>query len=665
MKSLYALPILVATIIMTACASIGRPDGGARDEQPPVYVRSNPTPGALNVDGRNITIVFNENVQLEDAFNKVVISPVQLEAPQISANGRNVRVQIRDSMKANTTYTIDFADAIKDLNEGNVLDGFALDFSTGETIDTMRVSGMVLGASNLEPAQGVLVAAYSNLSDTAIRTLPPDRIARTNQYGMFTIRNLAPGTYRVYMLNDINRDWHWDRSEDVAFLDELIVPSTEAITVTDTLYSSTGGDSLVTRPGTMFLPNDILLNWFNEDYKAQYIKDYKRPERRKVNIEFGAPSDSMPEIRIVDGPADASLHGLTSDRWATTVASLTKDTIAVWLSDTMVINTDSLRLSVRYQKPDSLERMVWTTDTLRFYFKSPRRSKKEIEADTLPPRYDLLKFDLQLNGGVQEVYSPLKFKVDQPLVSLDTSAVRLEHQVDTLWMPINGWNIVPDSLNPVFTSVISTEWIPGDKYRLSVDSAAVVSIYGEHNRPVSTEFNVRSLSDYSNLDFVLQGADSTTIVQLLNSSDEPVAEQPVVNGRAKFKYLAPAVYYARVFFDTNGDGKWTTGKLDSIQPEEVAYYPSKIELKRNWDVEQQWNIYETPLDRQKPYALLKNKPKLKRGERDPREEIKNEDEEDEFMGGGFGNRNNNSNKGSGGRRPMGGGFKTATDNLRR
>lgn len=665
MKSLYALPILVATIIMTACASIGRPDGGARDEQPPVYVRSNPTPGALNVDGRNITIVFNENVQLEDAFNKVVISPVQLEAPQISANGRNVRVQIRDSMKANTTYTIDFADAIKDLNEGNVLDGFALDFSTGETIDTMRVSGMVLGASNLEPAQGVLVAAYSNLSDTAIRTLPPDRIARTNQYGMFTIRNLAPGTYRVYMLNDINRDWHWDRSEDVAFLDELIVPSTEAITVTDTLYSSTGGDSLVTRPGTMFLPNDILLNWFNEDYKAQYIKDYKRPERRKVNIEFGAPSDSMPEIRIVDGPADVSLHGLTSDRWATTVASLTKDTIAVWLSDTMVINTDSLRLSVRYQKPDSLERMVWTTDTLRFYFKSPRRSKKEIEADTLPPRYDLLKFDLQLNGGVQEVYSPLKFKVDQPLVSLDTSAVRLEHQVDTLWMPINGWNIVPDSLNPVFTSVISTEWIPGDKYRLSVDSAAVVSIYGEHNRPVSTEFNVRSLSDYSNLDFVLQGADSTTIVQLLNSSDEPVAEQPVVNGRAKFKYLAPAVYYARVFFDTNGDGKWTTGKLDSIQPEEVAYYPSKIELKRNWDVEQQWNIYETPLDRQKPYALLKNKPKLKRGERDPREEIKNEDEEDEFMGGGFGNRNNNSNKGSGGRRPMGGGFKTATDNLRR
>ena len=117
MKSLYALPILVATMILTACASIGRPDGGARDEQPPVYVRSNPAPGALNVDGRNITIVFNENVQLEDAFNKVVISPVQLEAPQISANGHNVRVQIRDTMKANTTYTIDFADAIRILTK--------------------------------------------------------------------------------------------------------------------------------------------------------------------------------------------------------------------------------------------------------------------------------------------------------------------------------------------------------------------------------------------------------------------------------------------------------------------------------------------------------------------------------------------------------------------
>lgn len=647
MKSLYALPALIAVLILTACASIGRPEGGRRDEEPPVFVRSTPAPGAVNVDGRRLSIYFDENVQLEDAFNKVVISPVQLEAAQISANGRRVSVELRDTLKPDMTYTIDFGDAIKDLNEGNVLDGFAIDFSTGTTLDSMRVSGIVLGASNLEPAQGVLVAAYSNLSDTAVRTLPPDRIARTNQLGQFTIRNLAPGTYKVYMINDINRDWHWDRSEDVAYLDELIVPSTKAITVTDTLYSSTGEDSLTTRDGVQYLPNDILLNWFNEDYKAQYLKEYARPDRRRVTLELGAPADSLPELRIVDGPRDTSLAGLTSDKWATTVASLTKDTITVWLTDTMVMNTDSLRLSVKYQKPDSLDRLVWTTDTLRFFYKAPRRSKKEIEADTLPPAKDVLKVELKLNGGVQEVYNPLKISIDQPLMSLDTSAVRLELMVDTLWTPIKGWTIEPDSVNPVHLKKIRQTWKPGEKYRFSVDSAAIVSLFGEHNKPISTEFTVRKLDEYSNLVFVMPGVDSTGIVELLNSSDEPVKAVPVVDGRADFRYIAPNTYYARMYFDTNGDGKWTTGKLDSIQPEEVAYYPKKLVLKSNWDVEQTWDIYEVPLDQQKPYAILKNKPKLKRGEERPKDEDE-EEEKDEFMGApNRGNSNKNRLPGRG------------------
>lgn len=647
MKSLYALPALIAVLILTACASIGRREGGRRDEEPPVFVRSTPAPGAVNVDGRRLSIYFDENVQLEDAFNKVVISPVQLEAAQISANGRRVSVELRDTLKPDMTYTIDFGDAIKDLNEGNVLDGFAIDFSTGTTLDSMRVSGIVLGASNLEPAQGVLVAAYSNLSDTAVRTLPPDRIARTNQLGQFTIRNLAPGTYKVYMINDINRDWHWDRSEDVAYLDELIVPSTKAITVTDTLYSSTGEDSLTTRDGVQYLPNDILLNWFNEDYKAQYLKEYARPDRRRVTLELGAPADSLPELRIVDGPRDTSLAGLTSDKWATTVASLTKDTITVWLTDTMVMNTDSLRLSVKYQKPDSLDRLVWTTDTLRFFYKAPRRSKKEIEADTLPPAKDVLKVELKLNGGVQEVYNPLKISIDQPLMSLDTSAVRLELMVDTLWTPIKGWTIEPDSVNPVHLKKIRQTWKPGEKYRFSVDSAAIVSLFGEHNKPISTEFTVRKLDEYSNLVFVLPGVDSTGIVELLNSSDEPVKAVPVVDGKADFRYLAPNTYYARMYFDTNGDGKWTTGKLDSIQPEEVAYYPKKLVLKSNWDVEQTWDIYEVPLDQQKPYAILKNKPKLKRGEERPKDEDE-EEEKDEFMGApNRGNSNKNRLPGRG------------------
>ena len=631
-------------LITAACASIGRPEGGARDERPPEFVRSNPMPGSLNVDRRTINIYFDENVQLDDAFNKVVVSPVQSEAARVSSNGRRVTVQLNDTLLPNTTYTVDFADAIKDLNEGNILDGFAIDFSTGDVIDSLRISGIVMAASNLEPAQGILVGAYSNLDDTAVRTTRPARIARTNQLGQFTIRNLAPGTYRIYAINDINRDWHWDRSEDVAFLDSLVVPSVRDIAVTDTLYAADGGDSLISRAGIQYLPNDLLLTWFNEGYTAHYLKDYKRPERRKINLGMSAPPDTMYEVRIVDGPSDTTLFGRLSDEWSVAQYSAKRDSVTLWIADTTVLRTDSLRLSVRYLKTDTADRLVWKTDTLRFYYRDPRKTKKEIEADTLPPRFDLLTIQAKY-GTSQDVNVPFRLTVNQPLVSLDSSAVRFETLVDTTWQAVpGGFKLESDTLDPVLGMVIEHTWKPATKYRFTVDSAAFVGIYGEHNPPFKQEFTVKALEEYSNLFLTLVGADSTAVVELLSTSDQPVMSSPVVDGKATFRFVKPGTYYARMYFDTDGNGKWSTGMLDSIQPEEVAYYPSKIDLKRNWDIEQTWDIYATPIDKQKPYAILKNKPKLKKGERAPVED--DEEEEDPFADPWMntGNRNNLNNR---------------------
>ncbi|MCM1037488.1 MAG: Ig-like domain-containing protein [Bacteroides sp.] len=294
MRRLLPTIASAAALLLAACASVGRPEGGPRDVLPPEPVRSNPAQGERNVKRTSFTITFDENIALDDAFNKVVISPVQTDPPQVSANGRRITVNLRDTLEPDRTYTVDFGDAIKDLNEGNVLDGFALEFSTGDNIDTLRISGRVMQASSLEPAQGMLVAAYSNTADSAIRTLKPDRIARTNQYGQFTLRNLADRDYRIYALNDLNRDYHWDRSEDVAFLDTLIRPYVTTVWVTDTLYDSLREDSIVQREGRRYLPNDVLLTWFNEGYRAQYLRDYSRPERRKIQLLLGAPAQSEP-----------------------------------------------------------------------------------------------------------------------------------------------------------------------------------------------------------------------------------------------------------------------------------------------------------------------------------------------------------------------------------
>ncbi|MDE6082043.1 MAG: Ig-like domain-containing protein, partial [Muribaculaceae bacterium] len=278
------LVAVVLSLLMAACASMGRPEGGPRDEDPPVYVRSNPMPGQVRFDKNRVEIFFDENVQLDNPQSKVVVSPAQRLTPQVIAGCKRITVELRDTMLPNTTYTIDFADAIADLNEKNVLDGFALDFATGDSIDSLRVSGMLFEARNLEPAQQMLVGVYSNIADSAISTLKLERIARTNQYGQFTIRGMKPGQYRIYAINDVNRDYKWDRSEDVAFYDFIIEPSAVNFEVTDTLLASDGTDSIAQRPGVQYLPNDILLTWFNENYTPQYLGDYKRTDSTRIAL---------------------------------------------------------------------------------------------------------------------------------------------------------------------------------------------------------------------------------------------------------------------------------------------------------------------------------------------------------------------------------------------
>lgn len=652
-KQLRLLLAMIAVAMLAACANMGRPEGGPRDELPPVYVRSNPAIGQLNVTNNKITVDFDENIALDDAMNKIVVSPAQRTTPAISSNGKRVTVELRDTLLPNTTYTIDFADAVKDLNEGNVLDGLALDFATGDTIDTLRISGMVFEARTLEPAQSMLVGVYSNLADSAITTLPFERITKTNQLGQFTIRNLKEGTYRIFALNDVNRDYHWDRSEDVAFYDVTISPSTTPITITDTLVRENGvRDSLVTRDGTRYLPDDVLLTWFNEGYASQYLKDYKRPERNKITMQFGTKADTLPILRLLN----THRAGDEISTWSMLDASPTLDTLTYWISDTSLISLDSITIEARYLRTDTNDCLTWGTDTLKFNFRSPKKKeekkkkkKDDEEEDTVPK---IPHMDLRVTSGTsQELNRGLVLTGGTPIVKFDTTAVHLEMQVDTIWYPIEAPRFSrPNPLKPLVFSA-PYEWEEGTKYRLTVDSAAVVDIYGLDNEPIQHEFTTKKSDDYSTVSFNISGLDGRpAIVEVLNSSDKVAGTAPVVNNLATVGYLSPGTYYARLYIDANGDGEWTTGSLtDSIhvQPEEVYYYPKRVTLKKNWTIEQSWDINELPVDQQKPQEIKKNKPKRKKGEQDT--PVNEEEEEDEFFDDPFMNnatRNGNFTNGN-------------------
>ena len=666
LRGMRLLAWFCAIVLFAACANMGRPEGGPRDEVPPKFLRSDPPPGATGVTRNRLVAYFDENIQLEDAFTKVVVSPAQKQPPSVSANGKRLTVEFRDTLLDSTTYTIDFADAIKDLNEGNILDGFSLDFSTGDSLDSLRISGMVLQAENLEPAQGMLVGVYSNLSDTALTTLPLERIARTNQLGHFTIRNLKPGAYRVFAINDLNRDYHWDRSEDIAFYDSLVIPTVEAINVTDTLYASNGEDSLVSRGGLKYLPNDILLSWFNLGYKSHYLSDYKRPDRRRVTLAFGAPCDTLPRVTIVDG---APGPGRDISEWAMLKANATLDTLEYWLSEPDVVAADSLRLSVTYQKNDSADQLVWTSDTLRFFFRDVEKKKKKdkkedkdvptftidsITGDTTflpPPDMEYLIIQSVNKGSSQDLNKKYIIQANLPIAEIEPTGYRLEIQEDTLWKPVPVV-LEPDSTDILLCRSINTEWVPGAKYRFTIDSLAVKSIYGPWNKVFVQELTAKKTEEYSSLKFVLPGIDTLqAVVQLLGANDAPLyqAIKKAGEGSVTLSYLAPGTYYARLFIDSNANGKWDAGNpVDSVrqQPEEVYYFAKKLTLKRNWDVEQTWNIDELAIDMQKPYAIKKNKPKLKRGEKPPVDEDVNEEDNynpfDRTGRNSVGNRTNSS-----------------------
>ncbi len=616
---------------MCACASIGRPEGGPRDETPPEFVTANPRAGSVNVMPQKVEVFFDENIKVEDVVNKVVVSPVQKQLPNISANGRRLVVNFRDTLIPNSTYTIDFADAISDLNEGNILDGFAIDFSTGPNRDSLVIAGKLFEARNLEPAQGMLVGVHSNLNDSAITKLPLDRISKTNQYGEFVIRNLAPGSYRLFAINDVNRNYMWDRSEDVAFYDSIIVPECHPIMVTDTLLSYTKTDSIVTRPGTQYLPNDLLLTWFNENYKSQYLKTYTRTDSMKIDFEFGAPADTLPDITVINGKfAGSKLNDL-----ALLEHSNLRDTLQYWITEPELASQDTILLEARYMRTDTLENLSLTTDTLRLTWSSKAKKakkKKAVEAEndstkTEQPDIEFINIT-PTSKSSHDLHRPLTLTINQPIANIDSTGVRLEVQVDTLWQAIPDVKLQRDSLHRLLNYHIDSQWVPSTKYRLVVDSAAVTSIYGLHNKKVSHDFTTKALEDYSTLKFSLSGLPDSTavVVELLNQQDKPVASAKVIAGEATFTFVESATYYARAFIDRNDNGLWDTGNMESHrQPEDVYYYPKKLNIKKNWDLSQAWNLQELPVDKQKPLEITKNKPKLKAGETQP-----TNTEEDEY-----------------------------------
>ena len=635
---------MAVALLLAACASIGSPEGGPRDYTPPQVMKSSPEPGTVNFKGNKVEITFDEIVNLKDQQKKVVISPAPKTQPLIRATGKKLTIEFRDELLENTTYVIDFSNAIEDNNEGNQLDGYSFAFSTGDEIDTLAVSGIVLRAKDLEPMQHIIVGLHSNLDDTAFTCVPLERVSRTNDKGMFTIRNLKPGSYHVFALNDVDGDYRMARTEDIAFLDEIIVPTTDEYTSQDTVFTFDHRvDTVVNATHTLFLPNDLLLCIFNEGYRSHYVRQTSRPADNKLHVLFGAPNDSLPGMEVIR-PAEHQRD------WFRVERTMANDSLFYWITDSAMIKTDTIIVAMTYLRSDSVDQLVQVTDTVRFGYRKPNAQVKEEEkkakeredrakrlAQLLekqekaiaegkelsegereeikelqrvdPNEIPKLKMEL-LKSGTIDVGDSIIFNFDTPIADIDPSGVHLEVKRDTLWVPYSG---KMPAMRPVDDCNPMRYWLPlamlpDSTYRLTIDSAAVTSVYGLANGKLVKELKVRGLEEYANVYFRVNAKDGA-FVELLGSGEKVLRTVPVRNGAFELLNVTPGTYYLRLTLDANGNGKWDTGNYKSHQqPEEVYYYPKKLRLRRNWDLDENWNIYETAIDLQKPEDIKRNRP---------------------------------------------------------
>lgn len=607
--------MLAAGLLLYSCASIGNIQGGPKDETPPVFLSSTPAPGALNYNRNKITLTFDEYINLGSS-EKVVISPPQVQQPGIKASGKRVIVTLEDTLKANTTYTIDFADAIEDNNEGNPLYDFAFTFSTGDNLDSMKVSGTLLNAYNLEPINGMLVGLHANLEDSAFTTLPFDRIARTDSRGRFSIRGVAPGKYRIYGLQDSDRDYAFSQpSEMIAYNDSLVIPSMESRTRNDTLWADTLTiDTIVERQYTHFMPDNILLRGFKEvTTKSRRLAKSERLVPHKFSLYFTAPDDTLPVLKGLNfDETDAFIIEKPTGRI---------DTLDYWIKDSLIFLTDTLKMSLSYMYTDTLDRLVPRTDTLRLISKvkpkteeqkAEEREKKEKDNKRKKkdepelPTTEFLKMDVYAPSAM-DVYDYITLSFEEPLLSIDTTAMHLRQMVDTLWTDI-PFDFEQDSTDIKRYNVYA-DWIPGESYSFEVDSTAIHGLYGLFTDKVKKDFKAKTLEEYGQIFFDVSGADSIAFVELLDAQDKVLRTVPVVGGKADFYYLNPGKYCARLINDTNGNGVWDTGcYAEKRQPETVYYYWQVIELKANFELIQTWDIKSRPLDKQKPDELKKQKP---------------------------------------------------------
>lgn len=559
---------------------------------------------------KKIIISFDEYIQLKDIYQELVISPPLEEKPMAYLKNKSLVVEFPEkTVFDTTTYTLNFGNSIADNNEGNVLRGYEYVFSLKNYIDSMSVEGRVVNSFNYVPDKDrMFVMLYRNLNDSAPLKERPQYICRTNEAGYFSIHNIQTGKYRLFALKDANSNMKYDlQDEEIAFADSFIDLTPERFKDTvliddyhllsnksnifSTAIDSTSRDTLQNRRNYIYYTE---MGFFTKKLKNQYLTNNLRLLPEQLFFTFNQTLEDSLRLR----PLNYKPHG----KWYILDSNAENDTLKYWITDTSMVSRDSLKFELRYTSFDTTGNPKTSIDTL-YLLKKPESQPKGIhsrknrgkgsETDKETGKKNIKRLSLAnniKNTSAFDLNQNIVLNSSTPLFNFKAEKIRMFKIEDSIQTPISI-NITHDT-NSMYK--LNIQYKPEElmKYKIFIPDSTLMDIYGTTNDTIIIPFKTQSEDFYGTLVMKISNVKGPVILQLLDEKENLINEKYFNCDRTiTYNYLYPHKYILKLIVDSNGNRKWDTGNyLQKLQPEKVIYYPQVINIRSNWEVDNNWDL---------------------------------------------------------------------------
>lgn len=578
---------LLSVLLLQHCANVVAPTGGPKDEMPPVVVGTTPENHSVNFNSKRIDITFDEYITLENAKQKVIFSPLLDEKADIKLKDQTVVIKFNETLKTNTTYTINFGDAIKDLHEGNVFQDYVFSFSTGEVLDTLSIAGRLLSADEKKPIEDAFVTLYYGDSD-GLDTLPltrkPDFVGKVDKEGYFNISGLADKKYFVFAIKDVNSNYYFDLpNEQVAFLDTLVSPvpfkplpkhnadstmkqNADTLQQLSVLPDSTESVIFDTISGKTFdlKARDLILYMFTEKDTTQTLLEKKLVENGLLRFAFRQPAENVMIETTEILPDSFNI---------VKVHSADFDTISWYFTPKV---KDSLWVQIKY------DTLINDSTHYNLVFKE----KKGQKAETLKVSDNLVNNSIMPDTVLTLAFGEplLDFQLPDPVLFIADK--------DTL----NEKPVFERADEFGFRYKLKNTLEADKEYSIAIPDSVLFSIRQRTNAAFNLKFHLAKEDEYGNIFItVVPPANMPqVIVQLINDKNKIVDTQIITEKQeVEFWYLAPGKYKLKAILDADANGKWSTGNFHRhFLPETIIDYKDELDLKAGWDIDlkDEWNL---------------------------------------------------------------------------